>query len=71
MIPITLKDQILPDTFEYTLNHVIDALYLTVFDENYSNDETVADTPAYNPAILLKTILFVYSKGIISSRKIA
>ena len=69
MIPIALEHQILPDTFEYTLNHVIDALDLSVFDKNYRNDETGA--PAYNPGVLLKAILFAYSKGIISSRKIA
>jgi transposase len=69
MIPVTLANQILPDTFEYTLNKVIDALDLSVFDKNYCNDETGA--PAYDPAILIKAILFAYSKGIVSSRKIA
>ncbi len=68
MIPITIKDRILSDTFKYTLNHVIDNLDLSVFDKNYPNDETGA--PVYNSAILLKAILFTNSKGIISSRKI-
>ncbi|MDA3811066.1 MAG: transposase, partial [Spirochaetaceae bacterium] len=69
MIPVTLANQILPDTFEYTLNRVIDNLDLSVFDNNYCNDETGA--PAYDPAILIKAILFAYSRGIITSRKIA
>jgi transposase len=69
MIPVTLAKQIVPDTFEFTLNHVIDSLGLSVFDKNYKNDETGA--PAYDPAILIKAILFAYSKGIITSRKIA
>ena len=42
---------------------------LSVFEERYSNDETGA--PAYDPAILLKIILFAYSRGITSSRRIA
>jgi transposase len=39
-----------------------------VFEDRYQNDETGA--PAYDPAILLKIILFAYSKGITSSRAI-
>jgi len=35
----------------------------------YENDDTGA--PAYDPAILLKIILYAYSRGITSSRKIA
>ncbi|MEW6571033.1 MAG: transposase [Nitrospirota bacterium] len=42
---------------------------LSLFDERYKNDETGA--PAYDPAILLKIILYAYSRGITSSRKIA
>lgn len=69
LLPVNLKNQILPKTFEYTLNHVIDGLDLSIFDNKYSNDETGA--PAYDPTILLKAILFAYSRGITSSRKIA
>ncbi len=69
MIPVSLSKQILPETFEYTLNHVIDNLDLSIFEKNYTNDITGA--PAYDPAILLKVILFAYSRGIITSRKIA
>ena len=69
MIPVSLENQILPGTFEHTLNLVIDQMDLASFDERYSNDATGAS--AYDPAILLKIILYAYSKGIISSRKIA
>jgi transposase len=69
MVPIDLHKQVLPGTFEYTLNKLIDEeLDLSNFDKKYQNDEQGA--PAYSPAILLKIILFAYSKGIISSRKI-
>jgi transposase len=69
-IPIHFDRQVLPGTFEYTLNYLIDnEIDLTVFDSRYINDETGA--PAYDPAILLKIILYAYSRGITSSRKIA
>ncbi len=69
-IPICFSKQILPGTFEYTLNYLIDnELDLSIFDERFKNDETGA--PAYDPKILLKIILYAYSRGIISSRKIA
>ena len=69
MLPISFDRQILPGTFEYTLNYLIDEkIDLSVFNERYKNDETGA--PAYDPAILLKIILFAYSKGITHSRKI-
>ncbi|WP_075178523.1 IS1182 family transposase [Neptunomonas phycophila] len=70
MIPLRFADQIQPGTFEYTLNHVVDnELDLTVFESRYRNDYNGA--PAYDPALLLKIVLFAYSRGITSSRKIA
>lgn len=68
LLPIRYSEQILPGTFEFTLNHLIDEIDLAVFDARYKNDDTGA--PAYDPRLLLKIILFAYSRGIISSRKI-
>ncbi len=69
-IPIHFADQILPGTFEYTLNHLIDhEPDLSLFHDKFKNDETGA--PAYDPRILLKIVLFAYSRGIVSSRRIA
>jgi len=69
-IPVYFNKQILPGTFEHTLHYLIDnELDLSIFDLRYQNDKTGA--PAYDPAILLKIILYAYSKGITSSRKIA
>ena len=68
-IPVHFEKQILPGTFEYTLNHLIEnELDLSIFDQRFKNDETGA--PAYDPKILLKIILYAYSRGIVSSRKI-
>ncbi|MES2354664.1 MAG: transposase [Pseudomonadota bacterium] len=44
-------------------------LDLSDLDERYRNDDTGA--PAYPPTVLLKVILFAYSRGIIGSRPIA
>jgi transposase len=69
MLPVSYEQQILPGTFEHTLSYLIDErIDLSVFESRYKNDESGA--PAYDPAILLKIVLFAYSKGIIHSRKI-
>jgi transposase len=69
-VPIYFDKQILPGTFEYTLHYLIDnEIDLSPFDGRYRNDKTGA--PAYDPAILLKIILYAYSRGITSSGMIA
>jgi transposase len=69
MLPVRFEEQILPGTFEYTLNRLIDeSIDLTVFEARCRNDEGGA--PAYDPAVLLKIILLAYSRGITSSRQI-
>lgn len=70
LVPVSFEQQILPGSFEHTLNRLIDhEIDLTVFEARYQNDETGA--PAYDPAILLKIILYAYSKGVSSSREMA
>jgi len=69
MLPVRFEEQILPGTFEYTLNRLIDeSIDLSVFEARYRNDDGGA--PAYDPAALLKIILLAYSRGITSSRQI-
>lgn len=69
MIPLSFQDQIVEGSFEYTLSYLIDKqIDLSIFDGNYNNDET--GCRAISPSILLKVILYAYSKGIISSRGI-
>jgi len=68
-LPVDLARQLLPGTFEHALNHLLDhELDLSGFDERFCNDATGA--PAYAPAVLLKIILFAYSRGIVGSRPI-
>ena len=47
MIPVTLANQILPDTFEYTLNHLIDNLELKNFD-NIMSSVPERDNPEWD-----------------------
>ena len=68
-LAVDLQRQLLPGTFEYALNHLVDhELDLSRFDARFNNDDTGA--PALPPAMLLKVVLFAYSQGIISSRNI-
>lgn len=70
LTPVHLSHQIQKGTFEYTLCHLVDnVLDLSFLNSRFKNDETGA--PAYSPKILLKIVLFAYSRGIIHSRKIA
>ncbi|WP_444890688.1 transposase [Microbulbifer sp. DLAB2-AA] len=69
MVVINFEEQLQPETFEFTLHHLIDDhIDLSAFHKKYQNDS--GGRTAYDPAILLKIILFAYSKGITSSREI-
>lgn len=69
-IPVSFRDQILPGTFEYALNEIVDQhIDLSPFAARYANDDT--GRLAYDPAVLLKIVLYGYYKGIVSSRKLA
>ena len=69
-IPVFFNKQIQVGTLEYSINYLIENKFnLTEFDCHYNNDENGA--PAYDPRILLKIVLFAYSRGITSSREIS
>lgn len=69
MVVINFEEQLQPGTFEFTLHRLIDShIDLSAFNDKYKNDK--GGRTAYDPAILLKIILFAYSKGITSSRDI-
>lgn len=69
MVVINFTDQLQSGTFEHAIHFLIEnKLDLSVFNPAYSNDAN--GRPAYDPALLLKIILFGYSKGITSSREI-
>lgn len=69
LVALDFSKQFLPGTFEHALDYLLDhELDLSCFDARYCNDETGA--PAYPPALLLKVVLFAYSRGIVGSRPI-
>ena len=68
LIPIDFTRQLQPGTFEFALNHIVDQMDLSIFHHRFHNDDTGAT--AYDPAVLLKIVLFAYSRGITSSRDI-
>ena len=68
-IPLKLSDQIVEGTLAATIQYMVDTkIDMSIFDEKTRNDQT--GRPAYNPRVLLKLILFAYSNGINSSRRI-
>jgi len=70
LVEVSFLHQILPGTFEYALHNIVENhIDFEVFEHRYHNDSTGA--PAFDPAILLKIVLFAYSRGITSSRRIA
>jgi transposase len=69
MLPVSLEDQLVPGTLEFAIHTLVETrLDLSRFDEKYRNDET--GRLAYDPKILLKIVLFGYSRGLNTSRKI-
>lgn len=68
-LALSFADQVVPGSFEYALNEIVEEhLDLTVFERRYRNDRT--GRRAYDPKVLLKIVLYGYSKGMVSSRKL-
>jgi len=67
-IMVNLQEQLTLGSFEWTIDYLINTMDLSLFEQNYHNDEKGA--AAYSPRVLLKTILYCYSRGILSSRRI-
>lgn len=64
-----LEKQLLPDSFEPAVHHLIDHKFdLSCFDTRYCKDQS--GTSAYPPGILLKVILCSYAQSVVSSRGI-
>ena len=68
MVPVSLEDQLMAGTLEFAIHTLVEErIDLSIFDDRYKNDQT--GRWAYDPKVLLKVILFAYSRGLISSRK--
>jgi transposase len=69
LVPLTLDKQLVEGSLEYALHHLIEErIEEAWFEELYANDEV--GRPAYSPKLLLKVILFGYSRGLIGSRRL-
>lgn len=69
MVPVSLSNQLLPGTLEYAIHRLIEErIDTSSFDQRYSNDDT--GRRAYDPKVLLKIVLFAYSRGMLHSRPI-
>jgi len=69
LIPVSLEDQIMPGTLEFAIHTLVEErIDTSIFDDTYHNDET--GRRAYDPKVLLKVVLFAYSRGLMSSRQI-
>ena len=67
--PIFLEDQLLPGTLEYAIHYIVEErLNMSVFDARYHNDNT--GRKSIDPKLLLKIVLYGYSRGMISSRSL-
>lgn len=69
LLPVVFEQQIQPGTFEFAVHHVVEEMDLSALEARYQND--AGGAPAYKPATLLKVVLMAYSRGIVSSRRIA
>jgi transposase len=68
-LTVNLKEQLIPGTFEYMSDDLTGGkIDLSEFDQNYRNDLTGAK--AIPPRVLIKLVIYGYSKGIKSSRGI-
>ncbi len=66
LMPPNLDDKIQEDHFARYINEVVDELDISDIEEGYSD----LGCHAYHPRMLLKVILYGYSTGVRSSRRI-
>ena len=69
LLPVVLSEQIVPGSFAFALDYLVDnELDLSAMDAQFKNDEVGAS--AYDPRVMLKVVLLAYSQGLISSRSV-
>ena len=67
--PIFLNDQLVPGTLEYAIHYIVEErLNMSIFDKRYNNDST--GRKSIDPKLLMKIVLYGYSRGMISSRSL-
>jgi hypothetical protein len=63
-----MENPLIPGTLKLSIRRLVEEYMDTsVFDACFQNDQT--GCRVYDPKVLLKTVLLVYSRGLMSSRK--
>ena len=52
---VNLKEQLSPNTFEWAVDQLVDMMDLSVFEQNYNNDEKGADAYPLRISVYLNT----------------
>jgi transposase len=69
LIPVFFEEQLILGSLEFAIHTMVETrMDMSMFDGNYNNDQT--GRRAYDPKILLKVVLFAYSRGFVSSHRI-
>ncbi|MCH7342543.1 transposase [Pelomonas sp. CA6] len=68
-LPVVLSEQLVPGSFAFALNLLVDEeLDLSALGARFRNEAVGAS--AYDPRVLLKIVLLGYSRGLVSSRQL-
>lgn len=70
LLPPSLKDWLKENHIARFISDVVDSLDLSAIIDSYKHKDE-RGYPAYHPAMMLKILIYGYSRGIYSSRKIA
>jgi hypothetical protein len=69
LLPPSLKEWLPADHLIFFVSDVVDSLDLSAIMAEYQKDE-LRGRPGYNPAMLLKLLIYGYTQGKTSSRKL-
>ena len=65
LLPVVLSEQIVPGSFAFALDYLVDnELDLSPLDARFNNDEV--DASAHDPRVMLKIVLLAYSQGLMT-----
>jgi transposase len=68
LMPVSMRDWLPSDHLVYFISDVVDHLDLSAIMERYADEER--GYPPYHPAMMVKVLLYAYSIGVASSRRI-
>ena len=68
LLPPALQDWLPKDHLVYTLSDIVDSLDLSPIISHY--EQELRGYPPYHPAMMTKVLIYAYSQGVYSSRKI-